>query len=44
MSPYAAADGTPAAETRDVKAVDDGRSVHVMIEETPQTTSTALRG
>lgn len=44
IRPYAAADGTPAAETRDVKATDEGRSVQVMTEETPHTTSTALRG
>ncbi len=38
MRPYAAADGTPAADTREVKATADGRMVQVMIEATPQTT------
>lgn len=44
MSAYAAAEGTPAAETSDVKATADGKMVQVMIEETTQTTMTALRG
>lgn len=44
INPYAAADGTPAAETRDVKATEEGRIVHVIIEETTHTTMTALRG
>lgn len=44
MRPYAAALGTPAAETRDVKATSEGRSVQLMSAETPQTTMTALRG
>ena len=44
INPYAAADGTPAAETRDVKATEEGRIVHVIIEETTQTTMTAFRG
>ena len=44
IRPYAAAEGTPAAETNDVKAADDGRIVHVTMEATTQTTITALRG
>lgn len=44
MRPYAAADGTPAAETRDVKATGDGRMVQVIREETAHTTMTAFRG
>jgi hypothetical protein len=44
MRPYAAAEGTPAAETRDVKATSDGRSVQVMMDATVQTTMTAFRG
>lgn len=44
IRPYAAAEGTPAAETSEVNATDDGRIVHVMSEETPQTTKTAFRG
>ena len=44
ISPYAAAEGTPAAETREVKATAEGRMVQVMTAATPQTTRTALRG
>ena len=44
IRPYAAADGTPAAEMRDVKATLDGRIVHVTIAATPQTTMMALYG
>lgn len=44
MSPYAAAEGTPAAEMSDVNATLDGRIVHATIEATPQTTRTAFRG
>lgn len=44
ISPYAAADGTPAAEINDVKAVLDGRMVQVTRAATAQTTMTALRG
>lgn len=38
MSPYAAADGTPAAETSEVNATDDGKMVQVIMDATPQTT------
>lgn len=44
MSPYAAADGTPAADTREVKATDDGKMVQVIMDATTHTTMTALRG
>lgn len=44
MRPYAAALGTPAAETREVKATLEARIVQVMIAATAQTTMTALRG
>lgn len=44
MSPYAAAEGTPAAEINDVKAVLDGRIVQVTAAATNHTTITALRG
>lgn len=44
MRPYAAALGTPAAETRDVNATLDGRRVQVTRAATVQTTTTALRG
>lgn len=44
MSPYAAAEGTPAADTREVKATEDGKMVQVIIEATTHTTMTALRG
>lgn len=44
MRPYAAALGTPAAETNEVKATLEGRMVHVTREATVQTTITALRG
>tara|TARA_R110002060_G_scaffold75796_1_gene85691 strand:+ start:505 stop:789 length:285 start_codon:yes stop_codon:yes gene_type:complete len=44
ISPYAAADGTPAAEMRDVKATEEGRIVHVTSDATIQITSTAFRG
>lgn len=44
ISPYAAADGTPAAETRDVNATEDGSMVQVMMDATAQTTMTAFRG
>ena len=42
--PYAAADGTPAAEMREVNATPEGRIVQVMEAEIPQMTRTALRG
>lgn len=44
MSPYAAAEGTPAAEMSDVKATLEGRMVQVTRAATVQTTTTALRG
>lgn len=44
ISPYAAADGTPDIETRDVKATADGRILQVTMEETAHTTKTAFRG
>jgi hypothetical protein len=44
MSPYAAAEGTPAAEMRDVKATADGRIVQVTSEANPQITITAFLG
>lgn len=44
IRPYAAALGTPAAETSDVKATLEARSVQLMIAATSQTTITALRG
>lgn len=44
IRPYAAALGTPAAETSDVKATSEGSSVQVMMAPTAQTTTTALRG
>ena len=44
MSPYAAEDGTPAAEMREVKATAEGRIVQVTTAAMPQTTRTALRG
>jgi hypothetical protein len=44
IRPYAAALGTPAAETREVKATLEGRMVQVTRAATPQTTMTALRG
>lgn len=44
MSPYAAAEGTPAAETREVNATPDGRIVQVIIAATPHTTRTAFLG
>lgn len=44
MSPYAAADGTPAAEISDVNATADGRIVQVTSEANPQITSTAFLG
>jgi len=44
IKPYAAADGTPAADINEVNAVLDGRIVHVTIAATPPTTSTAFRG
>jgi hypothetical protein len=43
ISPYAAADGTPAAEMREVNATPEGRIVQVMEAEIPQMTRTALR-
>jgi len=44
INPYAAAEGTPAAEMRDVNATPEGKIVQVMSAETPQITRTALRG
>jgi hypothetical protein len=44
IRPYAAALGTPAAETREVKATLEGKMVQVTSAATPQTTMTALRG
>lgn len=44
MSPYAAAEGTPAAETREVNATADGRMVQVITAATPHTTRTAFLG
>lgn len=44
INPYAAALGTPAAETSEVKATLEARIVQVMIAATVQTTTTALRG
>ena len=44
IRPYAAAEGTPAAETRLVNAVLDGRIVQVIMAETTQTTITAFLG
>ncbi len=44
ISPYAATDGTPAAEIREVNATPEGRTVQVMEAEIPQITRTALRG
>ena len=44
IKPYAAALGTPAAETREVKATLEGKMVQVTSAATPQTTMTALRG
>lgn len=44
MRPYAAAEGTPAAEMSDVKATMEGRMVQVTRAATAQTTTTALRG
>ena len=44
IRPYAAALGTPAAETSEVKATLDARMVQVMMAATSQTTMTALRG
>jgi hypothetical protein len=44
MRPYAAAEGTPAAEMSDVNATAEGRMVHVTIAATAHTTMTALRG
>lgn len=44
IRPYAAALGTPAAETREVKATLDGRMVQETMAPTPQTTMTAFRG
>lgn len=44
MRPYAAAEGTPAAETSEVKATSEGRMVQVINDATAQTTMTALRG
>ncbi|OBT50720.1 hypothetical protein VE04_09031, partial [Pseudogymnoascus sp. 24MN13] len=43
IKPYAAAEGTPAAEIREVKATPDGRIVQVTILAMPQTTRTASR-
>ena len=44
IRPYAAADGTPAAETRLVNAVLEGRIVQLTMAETTQTTMTAFLG
>ena len=44
ISPYAAADGTPAADTNDVNATPDGRILQVMMDATTQTTMTAFLG
>lgn len=44
IRPYAAALGTPAAETREVKATLDGRIVQVMSAATAHTTMTAFLG
>jgi hypothetical protein len=44
MSPYAAAEGTPAAEMRDVKATAEGRIVQVTSEANPHITITAFLG
>ena len=44
MRPYAAALGTPAAETKDVKATFEARMVQLMIAPTSQTTMTAFLG
>ena len=44
ITPYAAALGTPAAETKDVKATFEAKSVQVMIAPTLQTTMTAFLG
>jgi hypothetical protein len=44
IKPYAAAEGTPAAEIREVNATPEGRIVQVIKAETPQMTRTALRG
>jgi hypothetical protein len=44
ISPYAAAEGTPAADTSDVKATAEGRIVQVMTDATPHTTRTAFLG
>ena len=44
ISPYAAAEGTPAAEMREVKATLDGRMVQVTSAATPHTTATAFCG
>ena len=44
IRPYAAAEGTPAAETRLVNAVLDGRIVQLIMAETTQTTMTAFLG
>lgn len=44
IRPYAAAEGTPAADTKDVNATADGRMVHVIMAATPHTTRTAFLG
>lgn len=44
IRPYAAADGTPAAEIRDVNATSEASMVQVIKEATPQMTRTALLG
>ena len=44
MRPYAAAEGTPDAEIREVKATAEGRIVQVTMAETAQTTRTAFLG
>lgn len=44
ISPYAAADGTPAAEISDVKATAEGKIVQVIIDATTQITITAFLG
>jgi hypothetical protein len=44
ISPYAAAEGTPAAEIRDVNATLDGKIVQVTTDATAQTTMIAFWG
>lgn len=44
IKPYAAAEGTPAAEMSEVNATAEGRMVQVTKAEIPQTTRTAFLG